>query len=90
MFSRSRERTTLLSLRKTLSAIHFQFCRLLKQYVLLFVLDFELADKDVLRELGVFVDGRAQGLPPPKKTNPQNKRFDAQETCTELCGRMDV
>ena len=25
-----------------------------------------------------------------KSTNPQNKRFGAQETCTELCGTVDV
>ena len=25
-----------------------------------------------------------------KSTNPQNKRFGARETCTELCGTVDV
>ena len=25
-----------------------------------------------------------------KSTNPQNKRFGAEETCTELCGTVDV
>ena len=33
MFAGSRDWTTLLPLRKTLSALHFQLCRLLKQYV---------------------------------------------------------
>ena len=34
MFAWSREGTTLLPLRKTLSTLHFQLCQLLKQYVL--------------------------------------------------------
>ena len=34
MFARSRDWTTLLPLRKTLSALYFHLCRLLKQYVL--------------------------------------------------------
>ena len=25
-----------------------------------------------------------------ESTNPQNKRFGAQETCMELCGTVDV
>ena len=33
MFAWSRDWTTLLTLRKTLFTLHFQFCRLLKQYV---------------------------------------------------------
>ena len=27
---------------------------------------------------------------PQKSINPQKKRFRAQETCTELCGTVDV
>ena len=34
MFAWSRDLTTLLPLRRTVSAIQFQFCRVLKQYVL--------------------------------------------------------
>ena len=60
-----------------------------------FVLDIELADKNVIRELGVFIDGKVQSTgilisSSEESTNPQNKPFGAQETCTELCGRMDV
>ena len=56
------------------------------------VLDVELADKNLNNELGVFIDGKLQGYPfrPPKNTNPQNKRFGAQETCKELFGTVDV
>ena len=36
MFARSRGWTTLWPLRKTFSALHFQHCRLLKQYDLHF------------------------------------------------------
>ena len=56
------------------------------------VLDIELTDKNVIKDLGVFSDGEVQNYSfrPPKCTNPQNNRFGAQETCTELCGTMDV
>ena len=58
------------------------------------VLDFEVADENVVKELGVFIDGKVHGYPfrPPKKTNPntQNNRFGAQETCAELCGTVNV
>ena len=47
----------------------------------------ELADRKVTKDLGVFIDGKVQGYSfrHPKSTNPKNKRFGAQETCTELC-----
>ena len=56
------------------------------------VLDMELADKNINEELGVFIDGKLQGYSfrPPKKTNPQKKRFNAQETCTELCRTVNA
>ena len=34
MFARSRDWTTVLPLRKTVSALNFELCRLLKHYVL--------------------------------------------------------
>ena len=51
--------------------------------------DIKLADINVTRELGVFIDGKVQGYSfrPP---NPQNKHFGVQETSTELCGTVDV
>ena len=54
--------------------------------------DIEQADKNIIRELGVFTNGKGQKYShrPPISTNPQNKRFGAQETCTELCGTVDV
>ena len=56
------------------------------------VLDIELTDQNVIKDLGVFVDGKVQGYScrPPKLTYPQNNRFGAQETCTQMCGAVDV
>ena len=56
------------------------------------VLDFELADKKVIKELGVFIDGKVQGhsIVLQRSTNQQIKRFGAQKTCTELSGPVDV
>ena len=51
------------------------------------VLDIELADRNVIKELGVFIDTH---FVLQKRTNPQNKRFDAQETCRKLCETVDV
>ena len=55
------------------------------------VLVIELAGKNVLKELGVFIDGIVQGYSfrPPKKYKPSNKLFGAHETCTEMCGTLD-
>ena len=56
------------------------------------VLDIELADKNVLRnwESLLMVKFRDTDSVLQKSTNPQNKRFGAQETCMELCGTVDV
>ena len=56
------------------------------------VIDIELADNTVIKELGVFIDSKVQEYPfrPPKNTNPQNKRLGAQKTGMELCGTVDV
>ena len=45
------------------------------------LLDIEPADKNVVEELEVFIDGRVQGYSfrPPQNTNPQNKRSGLQE-----------
>ena len=76
MFARSRDWTALLPLRGTLSALYFQPCQLLKPYDL-HCLEIELADKNLIKELGVFGDGKVQGYSfcPPKITNPQNNRL---------------
>ena len=56
------------------------------------VLDIERADKNGFKELGVLNDGKDQqcSFCPLKCSNPHNKRFGAQETCTELCGTVDA
>ena len=56
------------------------------------VLDFELADKNVFKELGVLIDGKIRDTHflLQKSTHPQNKRFGAQATCTEVCVIVDV
>ena len=76
MFARSRDWTTLLPSRKTLYALHFQICRLLKQYVM-HCIDVELADKNAVKELGVFIDGEVQGYSflSSKKDKPAKQAF---------------
>ena len=71
MFARSRDWTTRLPLRKTLSALHFQLCRLLKQYVL-HCTRYWAGGWKRCKELGVFIDGKVQGYSfcPPKKYKP--------------------
>ena len=56
------------------------------------VIDMELTDINVIKELGVFIDGKVQAyyFCPPKKYKPTKKRFGAQETCTGLCLTIDV
>ena len=56
------------------------------------VLDIELADENVLRnwEFLLMVKFRDTHSVLQKSTNPQNKRFGAQETCMEFCGTVDV
>ena len=52
----------------------------------------EWADEKVFKELRVFfmVKFRDTHFVLEKRTNPQNKRFGAQETCSEMCGTVDV
>ena len=56
------------------------------------VLVFELADKNVMEELGVFIDGKVQGYSfrPLKKYKPTKYAVWLQGTCTELCETVDV
>ena len=59
MFIGSRDWTVILSLLEIVSSLHFQFSRLL--VMSLIVLDIELAEKIVVKELGVFIDGQVFG-----------------------------
>ena len=73
MLAWSRDWTTLLPLRKTLSTHHFQLCRLLKQYV--FDCTRYRAEKNIIKELGLFIDGSLQGFSfcPPKTLKPNKQ-----------------
>ena len=68
---------------KTLSEFHFHFFRLLKQYEAvchaLHETDIELAGINVIKELGLSVDGNVgrYSRRPPKTANPQNKHSGA-------------
>ena len=50
------------------------------------VLDIELADKNVFKELGVFIDSKVQGYSfrPPKKYKPKKQAF----LCTRILHRI--
>ena len=56
------------------------------------LLDIELADTDVDRELGVSVMGMFKDfhLVFQKSTNAQNKLVGVEESCTEFRGTVDV
>ena len=56
------------------------------------VLDNRLANINVIRELGVSIEGTVQGYSfcPPKNTNRQIKQCGEQKTFWELCGTKDV
>ena len=56
------------------------------------VLDFKLADGNVLKELGDFFDENLQeySFCPPEKYKPTKKQFGKQEFCTKLCETVDV
>ena len=60
IFIGSRDWTFLLSILETIRYLHFQFSRLL--VMSLIVLDIvELAEKNVVKELGVYIDGQVFG-----------------------------
>ena len=70
MFIGSRDWTFILSLLESVSSLHFQFSQFL--VMSLIVLDIELAEKNVVKELGVFIDGQVFGysFKPPKNYQP--------------------
>ena len=61
MFAWSHDWNTVFPLDKTLSTLHFQLCRRLKQYVLdcWIVLNIE-PDKNIIKEMRIFIDGSLQ------------------------------
>ena len=59
MFIGSRDWTFVLSLLEIVCSLHFQFSRLL--VMSLIVLDIELAEKNVVKGLGVYIDGQVFG-----------------------------
>ena len=70
MFTLPYDWTNLLLFRKFFLPFHFQFCRLFNQYVM-HCIDFQLADLNVLNELGVFLMGKIRDtLFVPKKRKP--------------------
>ena len=76
MFARSRDWTTPLPLRKNLSTLYFQLCRPWSSMSFI-VLDIEMADKNVIKELGAFIDGKNQGYSfrPPEKYRSTEQAF---------------
>ena len=57
----------------------------------LFVLDIELSEKDIIKELGLYTDGFLQGFSfcPPKISNVINRRHGTQVTYMELLGIVE-
>ena len=51
------------------------------------VLDFGPADKNVIKELGVLVDGEVQGYSfrPPKRYKATKQAFNAQKGLARIC-----
>ena len=74
IFALSRDWITFLPLRKTLSTFHSPLCRFLKRFDshCFIVLDIELADKNLIEELGHFIIGNVQrySFRPPRKYKP--------------------
>ena len=56
------------------------------------VLDIDLADENVIKELEFSIVSKVQGhlFRPPKTYKPTKQAFILQETCTDLCRRVDV
>ena len=76
MFAQSRDWTTFSPLRKHFLPSIFNYVEFLSSMSCI-VLDIELADKNVMKELGVFFDGKVQGylFRPPKKYKPTKQPF---------------
>ena len=81
-----REWITPSSLRNALPAFLFQLWWLLKQYAFLCNKP-ELADKNVKRDLGVFIKGNVHGysICPSKNYKPKSKLFGVQKISTKWC-----
>ena len=56
----------------------------------LIVLDIELAEKNVVKELGVYIDGQVLDIPlnRPKIINQHIKHSGVPKTCTKLIGKV--
>ena len=56
------------------------------------VLDFEVANINIFKEFGVFINKKIQGypFPPPKTRNPQKKHFGIREFCRDSIGTVNV
>ena len=54
------------------------------------VLDIKLAEKNVVKELGVYIDGQVFGIPlnRPKTINQHIKHSRVPKTCTKLIGKV--
>ena len=91
MFARSLSCTTDLPLRKNVLPPNFNSVDFWSNMSCI-VLDFELADKNVVKELEVFLRAkfRVTLFVLQKSTNPQSKRFALQETYTEVCGTVKI
>ena len=74
-----------MSLLEIVSSLHFQFNRLL--VMSLIVLDIELAEKNIVKELGVFIDGQVLGcsFKPPKNYQPTPQTL----WCTKNLHKID-
>ena len=73
MFIGSRDWTFVLFLLEIVCSLHFQFSSLL--FMSLIVLDIELAERNVVEELGVYIDGQVFGysFEPPKNYQPTHQ-----------------
>ena len=85
MFARPRDWTTLLPLKKLFLPSIFNSVDF-RSSMSCILLEYELANKNVIKKCGVLIDDKDQeySFRPPKSTNPQSKRFGAQETCSEM------
>ena len=93
MFARPRDWNTLLLLRKSPLPSIFNSVEIWNS-VSCIVLNFELADKNVIKEFGVSIDGTAQGYSfrPPKLYKPREQAFWCTENLHRIVwnsGRLD-
>ena len=85
MFIGSRDWTFVLPLFEIVCSLHFQFSRLL--VMSLIVLDIELAEKNVVKDLGVYFDGQVFGysFKLPKNYQPTHQTL----WCTQQLHKLD-